>query len=313
MHLSKYSCSLIAILTSSISYAAIPIETVALSQDSNTAAATKIANNTTTTNTSLNTNWQLIQKNEKLEEEVRKLRGTVEEHDYTIQQLKKDIDNRYADLDQRLQLLQQKLDAEQQQAQERLSQQPIATSQTTTPTQQQAPQKNEASTNKPATTINSTAIPNKTTEKPKTVANTPPINTDTEKKADTENKNDLTEKEDYTLALEAYKQGGAKKAIAPMESFIKKHPKSVYVGNAHFWLAEFNLAINPADYAAAKKNYAIVAKKYPESDKASRALYQLYSIAKEVDHNTALANTCKQMILSKYPKSKEAGYFKATP
>ncbi|MCP5792842.1 hypothetical protein NL312_28395, partial [Klebsiella pneumoniae] len=32
------------------------------------------------------------------------------------------------------------------------------------------------------------------------------------------------EKAAYTVALDAYKQGGAKKAIAPMQNFIKNHP-----------------------------------------------------------------------------------------
>lgn len=96
-----------------------------------------------------------------------------------------------------------------------------------------------------------------------------------------------------------------------MEIFIKSYPKSVYIANAHFWLAEFNLAIEPANYSVAKQNYEIVAKQYPQSEKSSRALYQLYSIAKEVDHNTVSAKLYKQQILSKYPKSKEATYFKS--
>ncbi len=44
-----------------------------------------------------------------------------------------------------------------------------------------------------------------------------------------------------------------KKAIAPMQNFIKNHPNSVYTGNAYFWLAEFNLATDPVNYNEAKK------------------------------------------------------------
>ena len=60
----------------------------------------------------------------------------------------------------------------------------------------------------------------------------------------------------------------------------KNHPNSIYTGNAYFWLAEFHLATDPVNYNEAKKNYNVVANQYPNSSKAPRALYQLYSIAK---------------------------------
>ncbi|KAF5293998.1 hypothetical protein FQR65_LT20020 [Abscondita terminalis] len=118
------------------------------------------------------------------------------------------------------------------------------------------------------------------------------------------------EKAAYTVALDAYKKGGAKQAIAPMQNFIKNYPNSIYTGNAYFWLAEFQLAIDPPNYNEAKKNYEIVAAKFPNSSKAPRALYQLYSIAKDVNKNTQTANVYKSKLLSTYPKSEEAGYFK---
>lgn len=99
-----------------------------------------------------------------------------------------------------------------------------------------------------------------------------------------------------------------RKAIAPMQNFIKNHPNSVYTGNAYFWLAEFNLATDPVNYNEAKKNYNVVATQYPNSSKAPRALYQLYSIAKDVDKNTVSANQYKAKILSQYPKSEEAKF-----
>ncbi|MBF7685252.1 hypothetical protein I2F17_05370 [Acinetobacter sp. B10A] len=300
MQLSTYTYALIALFSCSISYAAIPIENMSLSQDSTASVSpTTIKSNATSSEEStapVNMNWQLMQKSEKLEEEVRRLRGTLEEHENTIQQLKKDLENHYADLDQRLQLLQQKLDEQQ-------TPQSVSSSSTTAPvnaTPTNPATTHEEKTNTPAPAATKAPSPNKVVATP-----APSTNTTTEQQ-----KTDLTEKEAYTLALEAYKQGGAKQAIAPMQEFIKHYPKSIYIGNAHFWLAEFNLAVTPANYTAAKKNYEIVAKQHAESDKAPRALYQLYSIVKEVEHNSTAALTYKQLILSKYPKSKEAGYFK---
>ena len=62
------------------------------------------------------------------------------------------------------------------------------------------------------------------------------------------------------------------------------------------------------DYKTAKQNYNIVATRYPNSAKASRAMYQLYSIAMEVDNNTALANQYKAQLLKQYPQSEEVKF-----
>lgn len=100
--LKKHSAIFIALLSSTHLYANIPIESRALSQQFN--------DNTTSAPVSTNLNWDLIQKNQKLEEEVRRLRGQLEEHENSIELLKKELANRYTDLDQRLELLSQKID-----------------------------------------------------------------------------------------------------------------------------------------------------------------------------------------------------------
>ena len=100
--LKKHSAIFIALLSSTHLYANIPTESRALSQQFN--------DNTTSAPVSTNLNWDLIQKNQKLEEEVRRLRGQLEEHENSIELLKKELANRYTDLDQRLELLSQKID-----------------------------------------------------------------------------------------------------------------------------------------------------------------------------------------------------------
>lgn len=286
MRFLTFNLGLLCILTTTWSYAA-PIENVGLSQNT-TAQAQPMPAADNNAPTSTNLNWQLLQKNEKLEEEIRRLRGSLEEHDNEIQQLKKDVENRYADLDQRLQILQQKLDA--------TGGEQAPTEPTNAPTAAPTPT---------PTAPSPTTPPAPAASEPQAKAAAPVVapSNNAAPKA-------MSEKDAYTLALDAYKQGGAKQAIGPIEDFIKNYPQSVYIANAHFWLAEFNLAITPANYNAAKKNYEIVAKQYPKSDKAPRALYQLYSIAKEVDRNKVSTTLYKQQLLKSYPQSKEAGFVK---
>lgn len=282
--LKKHSAIFIALLSSTHLYANIPIESRALSQQFN--------DNTTSAPVSTNLNWDLIQKNQKLEEEVRRLRGQLEEHENSIDLLKKELANRYTDLDQRLELLSQKIDP------------PEETTEATTESTAEAAAAPKSEPPSPANT--------KQPESPKNTSNSKstPVVQATQNTATTNTTNAQIELEKaaYTVALDAYKQGGAKKAIQPMQNFIKNHPNGIYVGNAYFWLAEFYLAVEPVDYKAAKQNYNIVATRYPNSAKAPRAIYQLYSIAKEVDKNTALANQYKNKLISQYPQTEEAKF-----
>ena len=267
--LKKHSVLFIALLSSMQLYA-IPIESRGLSQQQ--------ANNVVAASPSLN--WDIMQKNQKLEEDIRKLRGQLEEHENAIDQLKKELTNRYTDLDQRLELLSQKID----------------------PPEENTEGENTATDAAQAASEAPVAPPTSTNA---SQPNTPPKMVT----ADNTNNQVELEKAAYTVALDAYKQGGAKKAIQPMQNFIKNHPNGIYAGNAYFWLAEFYLALEPVNYKAAKQNYNIVATRYPNSDKASRSVYQLYSIAKDVDKNTALANQYKTKLLTQFPQSKEAKLF----
>ncbi|QDK98027.1 tetratricopeptide repeat protein [Acinetobacter tandoii] len=286
----KHALYALTLLSTSSIFANVPIETRGLSQSDSGSNYGSTSTNTHVAETSVptNINWQLMQKNQQLENDIRSLRGRIEEQENTIEQLKNELNNRYTDLDQRLELLQQKVDPE---------------SATQTEDNQQD--------SSPSTSTTTTTAVNPVNSSSPTA--TPPVTPSTASSTESATANQQAtelEKAAYTVALDAYKQGGAKKAIAPMQNFIKNHPDSIYISNAYFWLAEFNLAIEPTNYTEAKRNYNIVVNQYPQSSKASRALYQLYSIAKDVDRNTALANQYKAKLLKQYPKSEEAGYLK---
>lgn len=295
MQMKKHSLLFIALMSTTSLYANIPIESRGLSQNDGSASNTSSSNISVPTNL----NWELMQKNQQLENDVRTLRGQLEEQANDIEQLKKDLANRYTDLDQRLELLHQKVDPDSATQEDSSN----TTADSTSTTNTSAPQSQPTDGNKVVT-----APPTPTTsEQQSTTAVT---NAQPATAAQNQSNPLELEKAAYTVALDAYKQGGAKKAIAPMQNFIKNHPNSIYTGNAYFWLAEFHLATDPVNYNEAKKNYNIVASQYPNSSKAPRALYQLYSIAKDVDKNTVSANQYKDKLLTQYPKSEEVKFFK---
>ena len=114
MMLKKQILGALTLSCSSVLFANIPIESRGLSGVNNgtvyTANNTAIQTGAGSTPTPTNLNWQLMQKNQQLENELRTLRGKMEEQDNEIEKLKNELTNRYADLDQRLELLQQKIE-----------------------------------------------------------------------------------------------------------------------------------------------------------------------------------------------------------
>ena len=267
-----------ALLMSGASFANIPIESHGLSQQ-NPQMMTPRATHTGVETVTTNMNWQLIQKNQQLETELRTLRGKIEELENANDKLNHELNNRYTDLDQRLELLQEKLDTNENQD---LPQE--ATPDNTEDNQQDTPP-----------SLITPIAPEPLTPAPLITQN---------------NYDNELDRAAYTIALEAYKQGVAKKAMDPMRNFIKNHPNSIYVSNAYFWMGEFYLAIEPVNYKRAQANYAEVVNRFPQSAKAATAVYRLYSMAKNVDQNMPLANQYANMLQKNYPNSEETGFLK---
>lgn len=252
--------SLAAIFSANL-HAAIPVESRPLS------SPTVLAARTDSDQTSQL--WQLTQQVQKLQDEVRQLRGKVESHDNDIDQLQKETKNRYVDFDQRLGQVQEDFKKSQ-----NGSTPPVSTDSVNTKT----------TTNTVSTTTGN-------------VANnaTAPV------------AGDESDKLAYIAAYEAYKAGGAAQAIAPMKKFITDYPKSPFVPNAYYWLGEFNLAITPPNFAAASSNFKLVMNQYPKTAKAAAATYRVATLA-DVDHHQATAITLMQSLVKNYPGTQEAGY-----
>ena len=304
-------------------YASVPIEQRSLSGNNNTGANAAGATTTPAENTQGSTLWQLYQQVQQLQQEVRDLRGQLEDQQNSLNTTQKDFKNRYADLDQRIELINQAQNPDD-------SNNPNAAS-TESSTADGKTDTAAATTTASSDTASSTNISN--TSKANTVAAVPavavaPETAKTASKAPaktagsstttagTDIQNGITapantgdaEKDAYVGAYDAYKNGGAAKAIRPMQDFIKTYPNSVYVPNAHYWLGEFYLASDPVDFVKAKQSFLIVVSKYPKSAKASTSLYRLATITKEIDHRPQEAVTMMRKVIQDYPSSQEANF-----
>ena len=281
-------------------HAAVPIVQGSLS--GNSIISNNISNPAAdqTADTQGSTLWKLYQQVQQLQQEVRELRGQLEAQQNGLDRTQKDLKNRYTDLDQRLELLREK--SEDSNTEEVPSEE--------TNTDSDASKDNTATPPNVAPSKNLDANPISTPNQPK-----PPINplsspTPSASNGYVQQSNDA-DKQAYIGAYDAYKAGGATKAIKPMQQFIVNFPNSAYVPNAYYWLGEFHLASNPADFTKAKKSFNEVVNKYPKSAKASTALYRIATISQEIDKRPQEALSLMQKLSKDYPNSAEAQYAKS--
>ncbi|MCB1845121.1 MAG: tol-pal system protein YbgF, partial [Halioglobus sp.] len=64
-------------------------------------------------------------------------------------------------------------------------------------------------------------------------------------------------------------------AIPAFQQFLRDYPGSRYSANAHYWLGELYLVLNPPDLEASRQSFALLISEYPDNPKAPDALYKL--------------------------------------
>ncbi|MEY4516585.1 MAG: hypothetical protein RL180_931 [Pseudomonadota bacterium] len=258
---------------SALSHAAVPVEMRALTPSATPNLPTTNSPDTNPDQTTMM--WKLYQQVQDLQQEVRSLRGRFESQEQQLDQTDKELKARFTDLDQRFDQFKTQLPT-------------TATSDT-------------ANTDTPPAALTTGSTEPQTTAS--TVAATPansPASTVTPPTPD-------ADKRAYVSAYDAYKAGGAAKAIEPMQAFIRTYPTSVYVPNAHYWLGEFYLAITPPDFKQAAQSFAVTSLTYPKSAKAAAATYRLATMA-DVDNRPAEATRLMTRLTTDYIGTQEAGF-----
>jgi tol-pal system protein YbgF len=64
-------------------------------------------------------------------------------------------------------------------------------------------------------------------------------------------------------------------AVIAFQQFLQRYPDGVYAANAHYWLGELYLVKSPPDLEASRQSFALLLSQYPDSSKAPDALFKL--------------------------------------
>jgi len=192
-----------------------------------------------------------------LKNEVRELRGIVEEQGYQLQQIVNRQRELYRDIDSRL--------AEQSNKETVTAQQhPVITAN---------PGNDQNATN--TIDSNPTTAPLTTTTKPQVVDN-----------------NQIRTEYDEIFPLVRSKRYDD--AIAGYQQFIANYPDSIYVANSKYWLAQIYSVQRRTDEA--EREYLSVAQQYPDSSKASDAWLKLGQLYESQNQSEKALNAYNQVV-----------------
>ena len=79
----------------------------------------------------------------------------------------------------------------------------------------------------------------------------------------------------YRAAYELVREREFDDAVAAFTAFLADFPFGRYAPNAHYWLGELYLVLDPPDPELARQNFKLLLDQYPADPKVPDALYKL--------------------------------------
>ena len=207
---------------------------------------------------------------QQLQDEVRSLRGKVEEQEYRLKQMEQEQRERYRDMDRRISLLMAAVPEEALLA----AQNELNSAAQPAPSGEGSPVSGTAGT--------ASAVDNAV---------------DNESAA-------LGEQDAYDQAYGQVRQRNYARAEASLDAFLRQYPDSSLAPNAWYWLGEVKLAQGKSEAAAQAFNQVLTA--YPDHAKSADALYKLGVLAQR-GGDRARAQALMQRVLNEYPQTAAAG------
>lgn len=113
----------------------------------------------------------------------------------------------------------------------------------------------------------------------------------------------MARQRDYERAFETLKAGKYTDAIAEFQTFVAKYPAGEFSDNAHYWLGEAHYVNR--DFAAARESFRALVKDFPQSGKVADAQLKLAFIEYE-NQQYAKARSLLNEVVKQYPDTSVA-------
>lgn len=89
------------------------------------------------------------------------------------------------------------------------------------------------------------------------------------------------------------------KAVDAFQQFLRNYPDGKYAANAHYWLGELYLVIDPPDLEASRQAFTLLLNQYPDNPKAPDAMYKLGKV-QFLKGNREKSKEYLERVISKY-------------
>ena len=95
-------------------------------------------------------------------------------------------------------------------------------------------------------------------------------------------------------------------AVAAFTQFLERFPDGRYAPNAHYWLGELYLVLQPPNPEAARQSFMLLLDQYPGNSKEPDALYKLGRVH-YIKGNRERSREFLDRVIRQYPDSSAAG------
>jgi tol-pal system protein YbgF len=85
----------------------------------------------------------------------------------------------------------------------------------------------------------------------------------------------MGEQEAYQAAYGLVRERQFSDALTAFAAFLGEYPFGRFAPNAHYWLGELYLVVEPVDPESARQNFQVLLDQYPNDRKVPDALYKL--------------------------------------
>jgi len=79
----------------------------------------------------------------------------------------------------------------------------------------------------------------------------------------------------YQAAYSLVRSQDFDQAVTAFKQFLRKYPDGKYAANAHYWLGELYLVLDPPDLESSRQAFTLLLSQYPDNAKAPDAMYKL--------------------------------------
>lgn len=94
-------------------------------------------------------------------------------------------------------------------------------------------------------------------------------------------------------------------AVQAFSTFLQNYPSGRFAPNAHYWLGELYLVIDPADPEAARQSFMLLLNQYPDNAKVPDAIYKLGRVH-FIKGNSTRSRDFLDRVIREYPDSAAA-------